>query len=325
MRAAFVALSIGAAAALAASPANAQEVEIERFFQQLSQLPNVVVSELAEALREARGVGIELVRSRYEHVSGARMESASGLAYTRSIGTDSVSNRALVPIPLSGTTALGLALSYESLSFRHDGRRVFPAERVHSIRGQLGVVRQMSDTWRFVSGVEIGVLSDFGGDAAGEALGARDVQSGGVVLFDAKLNQVFTLSFGGAVSSTLGLPVPIPVLRGAVEHEGFTLDVTVPTSLRAAYEPRAALDFGVRASLSGNSFHLVAEDESLAYRGLSLASFLGAEVFHGMRLEASGGLIPYRQLRLNGPDGEEIANLDPEMAPVFRVEVAFKL
>jgi hypothetical protein len=320
------AASLLALAVLAeARPASAQEAEIERFFQQISALPNVVIAELAEALKKARGVGIELVRTRFEHVATAPMESRRGAAVTPFLGTDTLSNRAVVPLPVSSKAAVVGAISHESLSFRHGGRAAFPAERVHALRGQIAFLRELSDTWRFVSGVELGVLSDLGGVAAGEALGVHDFQVGGLVLFDVKLGDIGTISFGSAVSSTLGVPAPLPVLRAGVEYEGFAAEMTVPTEIRASYAPAAGVVFGVRGALSGNSYHLVAQDQSLSHRGIFVGPFLGAEIFQGMTFHVAGGLAPWRQLRLVADDGEEIENLDPLTAPFVRLELDFRL
>jgi hypothetical protein len=325
MRSALVACSLAAALALAARPARAQEAELEQIFQQISALPNVVIAELAEALRKARGVGIELVRTRYEHVALAKMESRAAEAITPYLGTETVSSRALVPVPVSRTAAVLAALSYEAVSFRHGGARAFPAERVHALRGQVAFVREMSDRWRFVAGVELGVLSDLGGTAAGEALGVHDFQSGGLVLFDVKLGEVATLSFGSAVSSTIGVPAPIPVIRANLDYEGLSADVTVPTEVHVGYTLRPGLGIGARAGISGNSYHLVARDQTLASRGILVGPYVAAEIFEGMTLDVSGGLAPWRQLRLADDGGEEIANLDPVTAPFVRAAIDFRL
>lgn len=325
MRTGAVALSIAAAVVLSARPARAQEAEIERFFEQLSALPNVVIAELTEALRKARGVGVELVRTRYEHVANARMELKEGSAVTPFVGTDALSNRAVLPLPISRRAAVVAAVSHESLSFRHGGRAAFPAERVHALRGQVGFVRELSADWRFVSGVELGVLSDLGGVAAGEALSVHDFQTGGIVLFDVKLGGFATLSFGSAVSSTLGVPAPLPVLRVNVDYEGFAAQLTVPTELGASYTPAPGLVIGVRGGLSGNSYHLVAQDQSLSHRGIFVGPFLGTRIFDGMTFHVAGGLAPWRQLRLVADDGEEIVNLDPLTAPFVRLELDFRL
>jgi len=324
-RRAVVALLAGAAASFAARPASAQNADVDRFFEQLAALPDVVISELSEALRKARGVDVELVRTRYEHVATSRLEEPASYGITPALGTHTVSTRAFIPWPIGRDTAVAAAVSYESTTFRHAGRSAFPAERVHGMRVQIALLRQLSERWRLLTGVEGGLLSDLGGDAASEKLSIHDFQTGGLILFDVKLAPWASLSFGSAVSSTVGVPAPIPVVRASIEHEGFSAEMTVPTNLRVAYEPRPGLTFGARAALTGNSYHLIARDETLAYRGVFVGGFIGAEVLDGLTFEMSGGIAPWRQLRLVDDLDREIANLDPLTAPFFRLELDFRL
>jgi hypothetical protein len=320
-----VALLAGAATSLGARTATAQDAEVDRFFEQLATLPDVVISELSEALRKARGVDVELVRTRFEHVAAARLEDPSSAGITPFLGTHTVSTRAFIPWPVARDTAVAGAISYESTTFRHGGRAAFPAERVHGMRLQIALLRQLSKRWRLLTGVEGGLLSDLGGDAESEELGIDDFQTGGLVLFDVKLAPWVSLSFGSAISSTIGVPAPVPVVRGSIAYEGFSVEMTVPTSLEVAYQPRPGFRFGARGALAGNSYHLIADDRTLAYRGVFVGGFIAAETFQGLTFEMSGGIAPWRQLRLSDDRDDEIANLDPLTAPFVRLELDFRL
>ena len=312
---------------LVPAAARAQTFDVQRISREIAQLPDVVVNRLADIIRKAEGKGIELVRTRYELVPEVELsDPAAGLEGAQ-VGSDAFSSRVIIPIPLERRLAVVGALSYETLTFRHEGfEGTFPADRVHEVRSRGALLYELSERWRFMGGVELGMLTDSAGieyDAA--HLSLDDFQAGVLVMFDHQISPRASVGLGAGYSTTFGLPLPLPAARGSLEVGDFRFAATLPSSISAGWAPHRRVEVGVRASLSGGQYHLRRTDQSLSTTTVYLGPYAVVETVRGLHVDFDTGLMPWRRLRLDDDAGDEVSNLDPAPTWFLRMELSFRL
>jgi hypothetical protein len=319
----FVALCL----LLVPAGARAQTFDVQRITREIAKLPDVVVTRLTDIIRKAEGKGIELVRTRYELVPDVELsDPPPGLDGAR-VGTDAFSSRVIIPVPLQRDLALIGALSYETLTFRHEGfAGNFPADRVQEVRTRGALLYDVTERWRFTGGLEIGMLSDSSGIAGdAEHVSLDDFQAGVLVIFDHQLTPQTSLGIGAGYSTTFGLPLPIPAARATVEVGDFRFSTTLPSSIAVGWAPHRRVELGARAALSGGTYHLRRSDQDLSTTMVYVGPYAEIETLRGLHVDLATGLMPWRRLRLDDDAGDEVLNLDPAPTWFLRAELSFRL
>jgi len=246
------------------------------------------------------------------------------------VRTWTASAAATIPVVLDdGRTLLFGGLSYRRWAFPV---RRWPAglargpEDLHEVALTLTCRRQLNATWALTGHVSPQVASDL----TGRGLGSGDWKLQAAVVAERPYGERWQVGFGAAYASTLGKPLPLPVLTFRYESGGrFHAEGNLPESAGGWWRLGARTEAGLAVRAEGNLFHVPSlgarqpalDDPQLQYLAVLVGPSLIVRTGERSQVRLDAGVI-HQGLRLcDGTDEVANGNYDLDRAAFVRLGI----